>query len=70
MTVLIADARGTVLDQHDTPLTCAEKRATHVLFGNHQVFLRVSLEEMERQGAGRVSLEEMERQGAGRWQGI
>ncbi|CAD7956915.1 unnamed protein product [Amoebophrya sp. A25] len=50
LTVLVADARGAVVDSHDTPLNIAEKRATHVHFGNHAVFLRMSFEDMQRNG--------------------
>eukprot|EP00438_Fugacium_kawagutii_P033012 Skav230195 [mRNA] locus=scaffold1418:314816:319000:+ [translate_table: standard] len=49
MTVLVADARANILDSRDTNFA-AERRATHVMF-NQQVYLNVSLEDMERSGA-------------------
>mmetsp|Transcript_90389 Transcript_90389/g.269693 ORF Transcript_90389/g.269693 Transcript_90389/m.269693 type:complete len:292 (-) Transcript_90389:187-1062(-) len=49
MTVLVADARTNLLDTHDTPIA-KERRATHVIF-DHQVYLNISLEDMQRQGA-------------------
>ena len=51
VSIVVADPTGVVLDRHDTPLAVVEKRATHVLFGGHQIFLRISLEDMEREGA-------------------
>lgn len=49
MTVLVADTRTNLLDTHDTPVA-KERRATHVIF-NHQVYLNISLEDMQRQNA-------------------
>eukprot|EP00435_Cladocopium_sp_Y103_P046837 s2534_g13.t1 len=49
MTVLVADARANILDSRDTNFA-SERRATHVMF-NQQVYLNVSLEDMERSGA-------------------
>jgi len=49
MTVLVADPRTNLLDAHDTPIA-KERRATHVMF-DHQVYLNISLEDMQRQGA-------------------
>merc|ERR1711879_348616 len=49
MTILVADPRTNLLDTHDTPIA-KERRATHVVF-NHQVYLNISLEDMQRQGA-------------------
>merc|ERR1719174_1776081 len=49
MTVLVADPRTNTLDTHDTPVA-PERRATHVIF-NHQVYLNISLEDMQRQSA-------------------
>eukprot|EP00933_Yihiella_yeosuensis_P075034 TRINITY_DN84170_c0_g1_i1.p1 TRINITY_DN84170_c0_g1~~TRINITY_DN84170_c0_g1_i1.p1 ORF type:complete len:288 (+),score=54.99 TRINITY_DN84170_c0_g1_i1:105-866(+) len=49
MTILVADARTNLLDSHDTPIA-NERRATHVMI-NHQVYLNVSLEDMQKQGA-------------------
>lgn len=49
MTVLVADTRQNLLDTHDTPIA-KERRATHVVF-NHQIWLNLSLEEMQRHQA-------------------
>jgi hypothetical protein len=49
MTVLVADPRTNLLDTHDTGVA-KERRATYVTF-NHQVYLNISLEEMQRQAA-------------------
>jgi len=49
MTVLVADTRTNLLDTHDTPVA-KERRATHCIF-NHQVYLNISLEDMQRQAA-------------------
>merc|ERR1719265_1622553 len=49
MTVLVADPKTNLLDTHDTAVA-RERRATHVMF-NHQVYLNISLEDMQRQGA-------------------
>lgn len=49
LTILIADSRTNLLDTHETPFA-RELRATHVIF-NHQVYLNISLEDMERQQA-------------------
>lgn len=49
MTVIVADTKTNLLDTHDTP-TARERRATHVIF-NHQVYLNISLEDMQRQQA-------------------
>mmetsp|Transcript_48908 Transcript_48908/g.116255 ORF Transcript_48908/g.116255 Transcript_48908/m.116255 type:complete len:292 (+) Transcript_48908:70-945(+) len=49
LTITVADPREQILDTHDTQ-PAKERRATHVFF-NHQVYLGVSLEEMQRQGA-------------------
>ncbi|CAK9005081.1 Axin interactor [Durusdinium trenchii] len=49
MTVLVADSRANILDSRDTNFAC-ERRATHVMF-TQQVYLNVSLEDMERSGA-------------------
>jgi len=49
MTIIVADTRTNLLDTHDTP-TAKERRATHVIF-NHQVYLNISLEDMQRQAA-------------------
>merc|ERR1719375_1334950 len=47
MTVLVADAKTNLLDTHDTQIA-RERRATHIMF-NHQVYLNISLEDMQRQ---------------------
>lgn len=49
MTILVADTRTNLLDTHDT-CTPKERRATHVCF-NHQVYLNISLEDMQKQAA-------------------
>mmetsp|Transcript_89634 Transcript_89634/g.254087 ORF Transcript_89634/g.254087 Transcript_89634/m.254087 type:complete len:294 (-) Transcript_89634:103-984(-) len=49
MTVLIADDKTNLLDKHDTPVA-KERRATHLFF-NHQLYLNVPLEDMQRQQA-------------------
>jgi len=49
MTILVADPRTNLLDTHDTPVA-TERRLTHVIM-NHQVYLNISLEDMQRQGA-------------------
>merc|ERR1711897_107377 len=49
MTVLIADAKTNLLDKHDTPVA-KDRRATHLFF-NHQLYLNVPLEDMQRQQA-------------------
>jgi len=49
MTILVADTRTNLLDTHDTPYA-AERKATHVTF-NHQVYLNISYEDMQRQQA-------------------
>lgn len=49
MTVMVADTKTNLLDTHDTPIA-KERRATHVIF-NHQVYLNISLEDMQRQSA-------------------
>eukprot|EP00931_Biecheleriopsis_adriatica_P073538 TRINITY_DN477_c0_g1_i1.p1 TRINITY_DN477_c0_g1~~TRINITY_DN477_c0_g1_i1.p1 ORF type:complete len:323 (-),score=86.16 TRINITY_DN477_c0_g1_i1:7-975(-) len=49
MTVIVADSRASILDSRDTPIA-SEKRATHVIF-NQQVYLNVSLEDMQKSGA-------------------
>lgn len=49
MTVIVADARANILDSHDTPLARG-RCATHVTL-NHQVYLNVSHEDMQRQQA-------------------
>merc|ERR1719235_2519093 len=49
MTVLVADPKTNLLDTHDTAVA-RERRATYVTF-NHQVYLNISLEDMQRQGA-------------------
>eukprot|EP00929_Paragymnodinium_shiwhaense_P074344 TRINITY_DN38035_c0_g1_i1.p1 TRINITY_DN38035_c0_g1~~TRINITY_DN38035_c0_g1_i1.p1 ORF type:complete len:293 (+),score=97.48 TRINITY_DN38035_c0_g1_i1:141-1019(+) len=49
MTILVADTRQNLLDTHDTPIA-KERRATHVVFEN-QVYLNISLEDMQRQQA-------------------
>jgi hypothetical protein len=49
MTVLVVDTKTNLLDTHDTPVA-RERRATHVEF-NHQVYLNISLEDMQRQEA-------------------
>jgi len=49
VTVMVADTKTNLLDTHDTPIA-KERRATHVIF-NHQVYLNISLEDMQRQAA-------------------
>jgi len=49
MTVLIADQRTNLLDTHDTPVA-NERTATHVTF-DREIFLNISLEDMQRQNA-------------------
>lgn len=49
ITVLVADPVGNLLDTHDTQMA-KERRATHCIF-NQQVFLNISLEDMEKQRA-------------------
>merc|ERR1719350_154824 len=49
MSILVADTKLNVLDNHDTPIA-KERRATHVIF-NHQIYLNISLEDMHRQAA-------------------
>merc|ERR1719393_48118 len=49
MTVLVADTRQCLLDTHDTPIA-KERRAMHVVF-EHQLYLNVSLEDMQKQQA-------------------
>jgi len=49
MTIMVADTRTNLLDTHDTPVA-KERRATHVTF-NHQVYLNISPEDMQRQAA-------------------
>mmetsp|Transcript_61511 Transcript_61511/g.158707 ORF Transcript_61511/g.158707 Transcript_61511/m.158707 type:complete len:293 (-) Transcript_61511:180-1058(-) len=49
VTVIVADDRTNILDTHDTPVAM-ERRAQHVVF-NHQVYLNISLEDMNRQQA-------------------
>ncbi|CAD7940837.1 unnamed protein product [Amoebophrya sp. A120] len=52
LTVLVTDGRSNqVIDQHDLPVNIAEKRATHVHFHDYAVYLRVSLEDMQRMGS-------------------
>lgn len=46
MTVMVADSRGVVVDSHDTP-TAKERQATYVFF-NNQVYLNISLQDMQR----------------------
>uniref|UniRef100_A0A0G4FC74 C2 Aida-type domain-containing protein n=1 Tax=Chromera velia CCMP2878 TaxID=1169474 RepID=A0A0G4FC74_9ALVE len=50
MTVIVADQLGTSLDTQDTPVA-VEKRVNHVVF-NNTVYLRVSLEQMQKEGCG------------------
>jgi hypothetical protein len=49
MTIIVADTKTNLLDTHDTALG-KERRATHVIF-NHQVYLNISFEDMQRQSA-------------------
>eukprot|EP00928_Gymnodinium_smaydae_P070937 TRINITY_DN54669_c0_g1_i1.p1 TRINITY_DN54669_c0_g1~~TRINITY_DN54669_c0_g1_i1.p1 ORF type:complete len:314 (+),score=59.29 TRINITY_DN54669_c0_g1_i1:69-944(+) len=51
MTVIVADnaPKPNMVDTHDTPVSI-ERRATHVMF-NHTVYLNISLEDMQKQGA-------------------
>jgi len=49
MTVLVADTKTNLLDTHDTK-PAQDRTATHVRF-NHQVYLNISLEDMQRQSA-------------------
>jgi len=47
ITVMVADTKTQLLDTHDTPVA-RERKVTHVMF-NHQVYLNISLEDMQRQ---------------------
>lgn len=49
MSVLVADTKTNILDTHDT-VVAKERWATHVIF-NHQIYLNISLEDMQRQMA-------------------
>mmetsp|Transcript_42275 Transcript_42275/g.111806 ORF Transcript_42275/g.111806 Transcript_42275/m.111806 type:complete len:293 (+) Transcript_42275:102-980(+) len=49
VTIIVADAKTNILDTHDTPVA-RERKAVHVMF-NHQVYLNISLEDMQRQQA-------------------
>lgn len=49
MTVIVADTRANMVDTHDTPVS-KERRATYVIF-QHQVYLNVSLEDMQSMAA-------------------
>jgi len=49
MTILVADPRTYILDSHDTPVG-KERSTTHVTI-KHQVYLNISYEDMQRQGA-------------------
>jgi len=49
MTVIVSDCRANMIDTHDTPVA-RERLPQHVFF-NHQVYLKVSLEEMQAQQA-------------------
>jgi len=50
ITVLVVDPRTNLLDTHDTPSARGRGGTTHVLF-NHQVYLNISLEDMQREQA-------------------
>merc|ERR1711879_88661 len=49
ITVLVADPKTNLLDTHDTP-HARERTATHVLI-NHEVYLNISLEDLQREQA-------------------
>eukprot|EP00429_Kryptoperidinium_foliaceum_P063383 CAMPEP_0176056140 /NCGR_PEP_ID=MMETSP0120_2-20121206/27955_1 /TAXON_ID=160619 /ORGANISM="Kryptoperidinium foliaceum, Strain CCMP 1326" /LENGTH=278 /DNA_ID=CAMNT_0017389643 /DNA_START=72 /DNA_END=905 /DNA_ORIENTATION=+ len=49
ITVIVADPRANMLDTHDTPVA-RERLPQHVMF-NHQVYLKVSLEQMQAEQA-------------------
>jgi len=49
--VIVTDHRHQVIDEHTLSPTLSEKRATHVHFGGHAVYLRLSLEDMHALGA-------------------
>lgn len=47
LTVIAASASGTIMDQHDVPTQPMERTVNHVIF-NHTIYLRISLEDMQR----------------------
>lgn len=49
ITILVSDTKTNLLDTHDTPLA-RERQATYVSF-NHQVYLNISYEDLQRQQA-------------------